>query len=506
MRAPWKWALACGSCAVAACIAIAAAVAGCNNVLGIHDRQLPTGGSNPATGPGDQCQEDSDCPTVGCYVGQCDDQLHVCRYSLCRGRGDVCQQGTCVGGTSCSQSTVQYTFRSVTIGLPDATLGCGGDPSVCVAAVYPFVLVGTSNGAQAVFVGDVTNSSPRQFPVTLPFAPAAMLASPPYVYAVGTLANGQLPLATIEVHPDPNATTLAVVAATLSYPFDQPVTFPGPLGGIYLVDPEGSQQFPAALIPPPLKNGSISVAPMVQEPPDGGVYEGGLQQGDLSGGYAMYRSPGVGAGGAIVGPSGPRLVYQSGTAGQYGLVENAGTPAAAAILPSKPGFGGQENVLDGGQAFVSSPEGALYWAYNQTYEQGACGCGVGAYDTPVVHTSEFQYTTGGQNTFQTYNYACGDGGCKDPVAPPSAPLPYPLFVTVLDSETSLAIVVNSQNASGPPSVITARNYVGYQTESLGQQLDLTSQPIGLVSSNHLAFVLTQSTTGLSLAVLDPDCP
>ena len=509
MRTRWRWALACGGCGVAACaVAVATAIAGCNNVLGIHDKHLPTGGSNPATGPGDQCQADSDCPNVGCYAGQCDDTLHVCRYALCHGRADVCQQGTCVNGTSCSQSTVQYTFRSATIGLADTTLACGGDPSVCMAAVYPFVLVGTSNGAQAVFVGDVTNSAPRQFPVMLPFAPATLLAAPPYVYAVGTLANGQLPLATIQVGPDPNATSLPVVAVTLSYPYGQVVPFPGLLGGLYLVDPEGSEQFPAALIQPPLKNGSISVAPMVQEPPDGGLYEGGLQQADLSGGYAMYRSPGVGPSGAIVGPSGSRLVYQSGTPAEYGLVISAGTPAAAALLPNnRPIFGGPENVLDAGQAYVSSPEGALYWVYHQTSQWGNCGCTVFSNDTPLVHSLDFDYTGGGQNGFENYGYACGDGGCQDPVVPPSAPLPYPFFVTVLDSETTLAVITNPQNTSGPPSVDTIRNYVGNQTDSLGQQIDLTSQKIGLVSSNHLAFVLTQSGGGgLSLAVLDPSCP
>jgi hypothetical protein len=501
-RRTWAW-VAC------VCTLAVGAVAGCDAVLGIKDKQLPTGGpNNPLTGPGDQCAQDSDCPATGCYLGQCDDALHVCRYSLCRGRGDVCQQAACQGGTTCSQSKIQYAFQSSTIALPDATLGCGGDPSVCVASVYPFVLVGTTSGMQAVLVADVTNAAPHQFAVALPFAPAVLLASPPNVYAIGSLANGQLPIAWVAIPADPTTTSLTAKSATLAYPFGQYVPYAGPIGNLYLLDPEPSQQFPVALLQPPLANGPIVVAPTVQEPPDGSVYEGGMQQADLSGGgYAMYRSPGVGSSASIVGPSGSRLVYQSGVAAQYGILHGAGTPSAYAQLPQGAGVGNLENLVDGGPGYAASPEGSLIWAFTKTSAYGSCTCFVNDVLCALVHSGEADYLTGNENDLVGYGYSCPgtDGGCHDPLPSPPASLPYPFYVTALDSESTLSVVVNSMNASGPPAIVTSVNNVGNQTRVLGQQVNLATQKIGLTSSNHLAFVLTQSP-GLSVTVLDPSCP
>ena len=74
------------------------AVFACNAILGVSDNASSSDSSVPL-GPNGSCQQDSDCANIGCYIGQCDEDMHVCRYGLCRGRDDVCQHGTCSGST-----------------------------------------------------------------------------------------------------------------------------------------------------------------------------------------------------------------------------------------------------------------------------------------------------------------------------------------------------------------------------------------------------------------------
>src|SRR5579862_416752 len=125
----------------------AVAALACNQILGVSDNATSGDGAVVATPTAGACEQDSDCPSIGCYVGQCDDYVHVCRYGLCKGRGDVCQRATCTNNT-CSQTKTPYNFESNAIAVDGVTLACGGDPKLCMVAMYPFVILGTTKGLQ----------------------------------------------------------------------------------------------------------------------------------------------------------------------------------------------------------------------------------------------------------------------------------------------------------------------------------------------------------------------
>ncbi len=491
------------------------AIFSCNAILGVSDNAaLRDAGSTRdgvVVGPNGACQQDTDCPAIGCYLGQCDDEVHVCRYGLCRGRSDICQRGTCTGNV-CSQSRIPYNFESSEIAIDGISLGCGGDPTSCTVAVYPYVIVGATNGLQLVAVADITNASPTQFFVSLPFAPTLLVASPPNVYALGSLANNSLQVAVVVIPVDPTTAALTATTVTMQYPYDQVAAFPGPAGGLFLVDQDSSEQFPVALVRPPLPANAAVVAPTITEPAaDGGRFDAG--QAALSvpdGGYAMYQSPGPGPGASIVGPSGSRLVYES-TVGYFGLVQWAGTPNANFTRPTTTEELPTTILPNSGSFTWSAPAGTLAWAYSAWGVGYDCNCQYGTSLSFLYHGATEDYLNNelGFAPLEEYTYSCSvqmvDGGCSSHVAPPpSAPLPYPYAQTVIGTESALALVINTTSSSPTSVGLFIRGY-GWANRPLTQQVDIRTQPVGFAGSNNLGFLLATSP-GLGLTILDPSCP
>jgi hypothetical protein len=485
---------------------LALAAFACNAILGVSDNPTTTGdgGTIVLAGPNGACQKDSDCPSIGCYLGQCDDDLHICRYGLCRGRGDVCQRGTCMAST-CSTSRTPYTFESSGIAINGVSLGCSGDPATCTTAIYPYVFVGTTNGVQVISIADITNSTPSQFFVSLPFAPHVLVASPPNLFALGTVANHTLEIATILVPVDPTVTSLTADTVTVSYPYLTVKAFPGPVGSLFLVDEDPTEQFPVALLQTPLPAGTAVVAPTITEPEDGGSYDAGQQVTVPSGGYALYRSPGLGPNDSIVGPSGPRLIYERNV-GYFGVISGAGTAAANSAVPQN-NQNLNTKILPRSSSFSWSEDGTILWgssSWGKDTNSVACGCGYGTTIALLYHGDQESYVNyEGFGPVGT-EYKCEDAGCRTNVPPPVAPLPYPYSQAAIGQESALALVVNTSTPSSTNVGVFIQGY-GQNDRPLTQPLNLQTQPVGFAGSNNLGFLIATQPS-LSLTILDPSCP
>lgn len=264
-------------------LAIAAALVACNAVLGIEEGPAkpapedagpdvvpppPVDAKAPAP---TACKVDADCiPPNGCYTGRCDVIVGACAYARCETKGKACSAGTCTAKLTCA-SDRDYNFVTTKYKL-DSALGCKASAQACIAAAFPFVLIGTKDETIALVVDDLLAPGPTKVPVGgLRFRPAQLIASGRRVWILGEVTGGappyQLQVAWIDVPSDPTTASLVASSTTLAYPFPYYVVFPAPGGDLFLALNDASAGFPAARLTPPLP--AMPTAAVVNTPDAG---------------------------------------------------------------------------------------------------------------------------------------------------------------------------------------------------------------------------------------------
>jgi len=222
------------------------------------DDAADAGPDGDAGAPG--CVHDTDCTSINaCNVGTCSD-AGACVFNVCPTM--ACQGSSCTAageaGTCTAPAT--YGFHASSITVSAGAVGCNGNASACVAAAYPFVFVGTTEGVVAYAVNDPSNSSPPALPVLgVPFVPTVITSMGSRVYFVGAVAGSgpmwRAQLAWVDVPSDPLATSLQARSA-----FDTMTesainsAWATTDGSLFLADQDATLSFPLANVNAPLKD------------------------------------------------------------------------------------------------------------------------------------------------------------------------------------------------------------------------------------------------------------
>lgn len=321
-----RWLLA-GALGVAALLVLVAP--GCNLVLGIEEQgrrpitatDATVAETGVTTGP---CTQDADCVAPdACYTAHCDTSTGRCWNRVCEVAGKACSAGTCNPTTRACEGTTDYGFR--TTSYPVIAPGCA-DAGECVAAIWPFLFVGTPGGVTAMYVDDPLAKGARTIPVSgFEGAVGKLVASGSRLWILGTPEGGDggttMTVALGFIDVPTSTTTLERLDATTSR-FDEPLVsmtaFAAPKEALYvaLALGPGAAGFPNALITPPL--------------PARGRF---VLAGAGGGGDAIELRPASdvpqGASGLLVGSSGERLVVHEFPS-TYFMITGPGTPAPKA--------------------------------------------------------------------------------------------------------------------------------------------------------------------------------
>lgn len=322
--------------------AISVALAGCNLVFGIDEqgpRIDPAEAGEPDAGPDtalparpafEKCSADSDCIAPnGCYTPHCDRVLGACTYALCESRGTTCSIGTCNTATFACESPSSYGFRTATYGVSGVTSGCGPNPDECVAAMYPFLFLGTNDSVVALRVDDLVAKSATKMSLNgVDVKPNQLVASGRRVWVVGapqgTAPPYRLPLAAIDVPSDPLAPAIVATTSFVTYPFPTAVAFAAPNGGLFVTFNDPAQGLPTMIVDVPVaRDGVATIANAV----DAGIDAAPYDAGPGAPAYTMFRAANVPGGAIAVASSGSRLVTYRG--GVVTIVERPGTATAA---------------------------------------------------------------------------------------------------------------------------------------------------------------------------------
>lgn len=191
---------------------------------------------------GIECVANTDCradgPGASCLTPSCVDGR--CVFELCP-VADPCLASRCDLTMGCgTPEPLSFLAGTVTVPAPDfATLDCR-TLARCTAVSDSFVFVVEGVDIAAYHVPEPF-STPRRLHVSLPFRPTQIVASGPWLYAIGPVAGGTNPVvdvAWIEVPTNPLATTLTATTRLLRYNAQNttaaPVGFAAPGGGLYL--------------------------------------------------------------------------------------------------------------------------------------------------------------------------------------------------------------------------------------------------------------------------------
>ena len=219
--------------------------------------------SSVDAGPG--CNVDGDCVAPNaCLTPRCDTSRHLCVYDVCK-QAQACSRAACnVATHTCgAPATVPYQVGSFKVA--PGPVGCGGVPGRCLAAVAPFVFVGTANGVFAYSTANPANPAPAAIPVSgLPFAPASIVASGARVYFVGgVLGGGRIQIAWLDVPADPFATLLAAHSVLVTSQLGSVTSLfsAAPLAGAYVTQNDPAKLYPTALLGSPLNLATVNALP-----------------------------------------------------------------------------------------------------------------------------------------------------------------------------------------------------------------------------------------------------
>jgi hypothetical protein len=301
------------------------------------------GGGDDGTLPdidpvGGTCATDEECKgTAGCLKAKCDLSRHACVLDSCR---SACASAACdVAAKTCGTAApYHYKVAQFPVG---AAIGCKGVGRRCFTAIYPFVFVGTANGALAFAAHDPQSASPATVPLTgLTFVPTQIVGSGNRVFFVGTPvgtgAVSRIQIAYADVPQDPFATEIEVKTFLATY--GRPATAP-----VNLIARGGDTAL--------LANG----------PFDGGLAGAAIVEPPLADPVTIaVKDVSMPLGAAIVAVSGSRAIL--GRAVDAGpelfVLEGAGTGAQGNLGPAVPLKSGTPS---GGGYYGQSADGAVFW-------------------------------------------------------------------------------------------------------------------------------------------------
>ena len=430
------------------------------------------------------CAKDEDCKgTAGCLTAKCDVPRKACVLQVCR--QPACNSAACDTAMRTCAAPKPYKYRATQFPV-GAQIGCGGSFTRCIAAVYPFVFVGTANGVVAFAANDPQNSTPASVPITgLGFVPTQIVASGSRVYFLGTPvgagATSRVPVAYADVPPDPFAAKIAVT--TVLAGFNRPAS---DLVGLFargndtalLVDLNVASAYASAPVEPPLT-----------EPVNFG-----------STGSAFT------AGSTPVTLSGSRLIMgqiNGANTAIFGLVNAAGsgTPMTGADVPIP-----SATPAANPQYFAPSADGAVFWAHVSLTVVAP-----GPPPPPTIRAAKGYFLVA--DSAASFDPT---GGVDLEVYPSAPPLGTPTVgpVAMLDAKTAMV----TTSAPGNPGALTNVQFVTRgATVAIVKNADNTPRrfPITLsvnqlaaAGSNGLGYILAvdpAAPTAPTVHVFDPGC-
>lgn len=434
---------------------------------------------NPEAGV---CTTDQDCKgTTGCVNAKCDVPRKACVLQICR--NPACNSATCdVPMAKCAPpKPYKYRANQFSVG---AVVGCpAGQIGRCFAAVYPFVFVNTVNGVLAFAANDPQNPTPAAIPLTgLGFVPSQIIAAGSRVYflgtPVGTAMSARVPLAYVDVPPNPFATKIDVKTVLPTYTrasTDVLALFPRANDTALLVDTNVATAYASTAIEPPL-NEPLALG---------------------SNGIAST------AGATPLAVSGTRLVmgqiFAATAAPTFGLVANAGSMAPTTmgditIATATPAAGPQ--------FFAQSADGAVFWAYTSLV--------AGPPAAPTIRAARGYFLVA-DGAAPSFDPAAGIDLELYPAAPPLGSIPTVGSVAMLDAKTAIVITASPTN----PTMVSN---VGFVTRApmpafvknadmmpRKHPLTVAVTQLAAAGSNGLGYVLAADPTAPFVTVFDPAC-
>lgn len=415
------------------------------------------------------CTRNEDCATTaGCLTGRCDLARKACAF-------DVCLSSTCNGGTcdpnarTCSPPKPR-TLRAGTFPV-GAGVGCGGglgNPDRCLAFVYPFVFVGTTNGVVAFSAEDPASASPRQVPVKgVGFLPTSLVAAGSRVFMLGASAavgaNSRVQIAVLDVPTDPFTKELSAV--TILSSFDRPsgdVILPRENDTAYLLQLAAPASFPTGILQAPLREPlDVKSAPLV---------------------FTAGANP--------MAVSGNRVVMQLSNAqnqSTMAFVTGAGTPQAAKAGELLLAAAGNVTTQ---QSFSTLTSGAVYWAVAQLNGPPPINTLRAARGHFLVADANAPFDPAGGVDLQVYPNIPAASAIIGPAA-------------LVDADTAIV------SFAVPPALNTTDVRVHKRAGGLLPPKVTLTQPIaqlGAAGSSGLAVILAaESPTASSIHVFDPAC-
>jgi hypothetical protein len=514
--------------ALVAAMVVAGTLAACNAVLGIEEqaaRPVPeeAGDASEASAvrPAfEACVRDVDCVAPnGCYTPHCDTVLGACTYALCEAKDRTCARGICNTTTFACSDALPYGFLAASYDVGGVTSGCGPKPEACVAAVVPFLFLGTRDDVVAVRADDLRAASDVKVAVTgLTTKPQQVIASGRRIWVLGavqgTVPPYQLPIASIDVPSDPTVTEIHAQTVLVAYPFPRAVGFPAPKGALFVAYDDASQGSPVALVQAPVTDTMLAVASAASAA-DGGAID---DAGPLGPGTTpMIRVPGVPAGASMVASSGGRVVlwrYPS----TFNLVAAAGTRMAAvqADLPLNAPFASVYGPST--TSFAQGPDGTVMVAGPVGADSPAdCNCTTHA-RLQYVFPNAIATATDVNQTLDPEVWV--NPGPPVPCAARTCAASYEgrrFLATWLDRRTALTAAPAS-NPLGARNVTDVRLLGRDPFEANPKRrftTKVTDTPKGelgvdrvaLTSSNGLGYLVIADAQGnnVSLAIVDPAC-
>jgi hypothetical protein len=422
------------------------------------------------------CVSTNVCNSGACVAGQC--VFTVCPTTT------ACQGSSCLATGGCS-APASYGFHASSISVSAGAVGCGGNAAACIAASYPFVFVGTTEGVVAYPVNDPSNTAPT--PVTvlgLPFVPSFMTSMGSRVWFVGGVAGSgptwRAQVATLVAPSDPLATTMTATTVfdTMTYASIS-AGWAAADGSLYLADDDATHFFPIGRLTAPLKDDDT---------------------------IGFFPSPGIPTGGYPVAISGTRAViaHASSTAGVYETLFSFETGAATTNAQNA---GEQQTLVgDGGvpmmgpteapATFAQGSDGSILWNTGTvTLEDGG---------VPEVAAARFAWlvASGTTSTF--------DASQNVDLEVYGAPLPYPTAVAGpvawIDANTALVTAAAHELLTSTSVQVALRTPTPSVVADRRTVVPVGVGSVGAAASGGFGYVLEADPTGsLELHVFAPSC-
>jgi hypothetical protein len=412
-------------------------------------------------------------------TGRCDTAAHACVYDVCK-QPQACLRAACdATAKTCGEAT-SIDFAASTFKVTSGGVGCNSVAAACIAAAYPYLFVGTTNGVVAYSIAD-PGGAPSAIPVGgVPFLPDRIVASGGRVYLVGAvLGSGptyHVPIAWVDVPADPFATSITAEVALQTTSQDTiAAAFSAPDAGVFLVHGDASTEFATALARAPLA--------------------------DLAG-LVVKPNAGVANGAAPVASSGARLVFyrwdqtQQAYAGFFSFESSAGT-ATATATPEQGITVDMGKVYSFGQ-IAPGPGGALVWGAS-VVEQ----IGLTAYGTALARVA---WLVGSETDTGFATSVHADVEAYDPTKTPfTEQVIGPL--AMIDASTTLVLARNPASLAQTSVQVATRNGTSATlVASRRAVLSVAVDKLGAAAANGFGYVLADDATdSATVYVFAPAC-